>query len=304
MIKKINTFQKKILRAKRGLSPIVAEILLIGLTMLAGALTFGTVIVVLTSKEPIVVNIDNFSDFKLEGYSNSTKYNTFSFVIDNQGKRAIGVRAQDFQLFNASSNKEIPNWNMSRNCELSSLQSYYITVTTADTNQSNWISFQSSIKVQIIAYGLEDSYDNADKAVFSSGITVSDELVSVGPLELISNRTVLGNENYATLNSSLSFNNSLEINVQNFGNLNTSYSLDFIVSSRNISMTLHYLGSSTNLSSVLYESLPPAQGDNPSSSQTIVLTASTPVSSTNNYFIIVWLKVNSAIQDTLVISCS
>ena len=219
-------------------------------------------------------------------------------------QRAVGVRAQDFQLFNASSNKAIPNWNMSRDYELGSLQSYYISVTTTDTNQSNWISFQSTIKVQLIAYGLEDSYNVADKAVLSSSITVNDKLVSVGPLQLNSSRNVQGNENYATLNSSLSVNNSLEINVQNFGNLNASYSLDFIVSNRNISMSLHYIGSSTNLSSVIYESLPPAQGDNPSSSKSIVLTASTPVSSTNDYFIIVWLKVNSVIQDTLVISCS
>ena len=103
LIHKHLTKMKKHLKLKRGISPIIAEILLIGLTMLAGAITFGTVMVVYNSKQPIEVRIDSFSDFKLNNYSNSTKYNSFSFVLDKQGHRAVGVRAQDFQLYNTSS---------------------------------------------------------------------------------------------------------------------------------------------------------------------------------------------------------
>ena len=303
LIHKHFTTKKKHLKLKRGISPIIAEILLIGLTMLAGAITFGTVLVVYNSKQPIEVSIDSFSDFKLNSYSNSTKYNCFSFVLDNQGQRAVGVRAQDFQLYNATSGKIIPNWSIPRDYELSSLQSYYITVTTQDTNQSNWLSFQGSIRISLIAYGLESSYDTADKSTITSTTTIETSMVSAGPLQLTSNRSIPGISNYAQIQSSKSSNNTIEIFVQNYGHINTSYTLDFIASNTSLGMKIKYLGQTNYLYSEIDANISPAIGNTYTTSTPLILTVTSPSGPNNNYFITVWLKIDSNIQDTMIISC-
>lgn len=298
---------RRCLKKKRGISPIIAEILLIGLTLLAGAITFTTVFVVMTTKEPIVVRVDSFSDFRLTGYSNSTKYNSFSFVLDNQGKRAVGVRAQDFKMWiNGILND---SWSISRDYELGAFQSYSISVTT--NNQSSWLAFNSSIKIQLTAYGLETSYDQADKQVIISSTTINSNLISTGPIQLKNSLESNGVRNYAYLQASNLANNTMNITVQNYGHLNTSYSLDFIVSSPNINLTLNYFGSTANLSTQIDGYLPAASGDSPFNSTLLIINASfvnkTSVVNTsnlkNNYFIIAWLKIDQSIQDTLLISC-
>ena len=306
--------KKKVRKFRRGISPIVAEMLLIGLTMLAGAITFGTVIVILNTKEPIVVSVDSFSDFKLVNSSSSTKYNSFSFVLDNQGKRDAGVKASDFRLYNVTggSNTLLLNWTMSRDYDLSSLQSYYVTITSNSSSVKDWLSFGSTIKVQLVAYGLDQSYSTADKATVTSSITIGSNLVSSGPLRILTNQSQSGSSNYAVLDSTNSNNNTLEIVVQNYGHLDVNYTLDFMVSNRNVSITNTYVNSlGVNLSSTIGGSLPAAIGNNPSSSanlngtnETIIFSVtSTKSVSTDLYYVIVWLKIESTVQDTLVIVC-
>ena len=268
--------------------------MLIALTMLAGAITFVTVITVMTSKEPIVVSIDSFADFKLTGFTNSTKYNSFSFVLDNQGKRAIGVRAQDFQLWiNGTLNN---TWIISRDYELGSLQSYSITATSTSNNESDWISFNTPIKILLIVYGLENSYNQADKSDISATTTIDSSKISVGPLQL-NNSISLGTNNSINLLAP----GSMNISVLNYGHLNTSYTLDFIVTSVDSNFSTHYLGSSTNLSTQItgYITSAASIGNSPSISIPIILNAY----SSSNYTIIVWLKIGSTIQDTLYIFC-
>lgn len=303
---------RKIKRNSRGISPIIAEILLIGLTMLAGAVTFGAVIYVLDSKEPIVVSIDSFSNFKLTNSTSSTRYNSFSFVLDNQGKRDAGVKASDFKLFNITATGDIPlsNWTMSRDYQLNSLQSYYVTVVSTSTNTSNWLSFNSTIKVQLIAYGLDQSYSVADKITVQAITTISSNMITNGPMMLQTNYTGTNSANYAALDSTNPSNNTLKIDVLNYGNLPVNYTLDFIVSSRNVTIKNTYSGQTTNLGSTINGYLPAANGNNPSSTAsqnsngTIIFTVtSTKFTSSFTYYVMIWLKIDTNIQDTLIISC-
>ena len=302
---------RRIKRSSRGLSPIIAEILLIGLTMLAGAVTFGTVIVVLNAKEPILVSIDSFSDFKLVNSTSSTRYNSFSFVLDNGGKRAVGFLHTDFELYNNTGGTKNPlsNWSIARDYELSALQSYYITISSNSTQPEDWLSFNSSITLQITVYGLDQSYSKADKSTISNSVTIGSSYVSSGPLVLKNNQTT---NNFAELNATVSTYNSIKIDVENYGNIAVKYTLDFIVSNRSLLITTHYINSPTNLTSTIDGSLPSASGSNPATSanlnlnSTIVLTVSSSLGTapSTEFYVIIWLKIESTIQDTLVIVCS
>ena len=273
--------------------------------MLAGVITFSTVYIAFNAKEPIVVNIDSFSDFKLTNSTNSTKYNSFSFVLDNQGKRAVGVRASDFVATSPGMN--LTSWKMSRDYELSSLQSYYITVNTKSNNQSDWLSFNTSVTIHLIAFGLEDSYDVIDKADISSSITINSEIVSNGPIRLDSPQIISRNGSYVPLSLTNNSNNTLEIDVQNYGNVPVNYSLEFIVSNMSLSITTNYKGSLDNLTSIIPGYLPSASENVPSSSasysNTVVLTVTGTPSGTTDYYVIIWLKIESTIQDTLIVVC-
>ncbi len=311
-INKFKIYKRKIKRNCRGISPIVAEMLLIGLTMLAGVITFGTVMVVLNSKEPIVVSIDSFSGFKLTDSTNSTRYNTFSFVLDNQGKRDAGVKASDFKLYNVTAKGDIllANWTMSHNYQLNSLQSYYVTIVSTSTNTSNWLSFDSTIKIQLVAYGLDQPYSSADKVTEQATTTISSSMVAIGPMMLKTNYTGTDNANYAALDSTNPNNNSLRIDILNYGNLPVNYTLDFIVSSINVTIKNTYSKSTTNLGSMINGYLPAANGNNPSSTAdpgsqgTIIFTVtSTKFAPADLYYVIVWLKIDTNIQDSLMISC-
>ena len=201
---------------------------------------------------------------------------------------------------------------MSRDYDLSSLQSYYVTITSNSSSVKDWLSFGSTIKVQLVAYGLDQSYSTADKATVTSSITIGSNLVSSGPLRILTNQSQSGSSNYAVLDSTNSNNNTLEIVVQNYGHLDVNYTLDFMVSNRNVSITNTYVNSlGVNLSSTIGGSLPAAIGNNPSSSanlngtnETIIFSVtSTKSVSTDLYYVIVWLKIESTVQDTLVIVC-
>ncbi len=281
--------------------------------MLAGAITFSTVVVILNSKEPIVVSIDSFSDFKLTGSNNSTRYNSFSFVLNNQGKRDIGLRSSDVEIYNGtiSSANLLSNWTIGRDYLLSSLQSYYITVTSTSNSPTDWLQFNSTITLKLTVYATDQSYNKADKLTISAPVTIGSSYVSSGPLKLLDNQTISGSNNYAALDSTSKTNNSLEIVVLNYGNLPVNYTLDFIVSNSSLAITTKYIGTNTNLTSTIDGYLPAANGLNPSSSagitpnKTIVLTvtALSPPSANSNYYVIVWLKIESTIEDTLMIVC-
>ena len=101
--------------------------------------------------------------------------------------------------------------------------------------------------------------------------------------------------------------------VQNYGHLAVNYTLDFMVSNRNVSITNTYVNlPGVNLSSTINGNLPAAIGNIPSSSadspgsknETIIFrVTSTKAVSTDLYYVIVWLKIESTVQDTLVIVC-
>lgn len=303
-----NFHNRKIRKNIRGISPIIAEILLIGLTILAGAITFGTVIVAMTSKPPLVVSIDSFSDFTLTNSTNSTRYNSFSFVLDNQGKRDVGVNAADFKLFNTTdgSSSLLQNWTLSQNYQLNSLQSYFITATSISNNESTWLTFNSTIKVELTAYALDQAYNVADRSVVQASTSIDANLISAGPLTIETNNTLSSSINYVALNAMDPANNSLQINVFNYGHLPVNYTLDFIISNSSVSITNEYVTSNVNLGSTVNGYLPAADGNKPSSTssitpnQTIISSVFSP---TYGHFIIIWLKIGTSIQDTLIISC-
>lgn len=293
---------KKVKKSKRGVSPIIAEILLIGLTMLAGAITFTTVYVAYNSKPPISVTIDSYSDFKLVNSNNSTKYNSFSFVLDNQGKREVELKQNDFKLFNVLNNPLL-NWTISRDFELAPLQSYSITVISTSNKDSDWLTFNSTINVQLTVSAL----DNGEKATISSSFTIDSSVVSQGPLKIsipakYLNKTKSGS--FAILNSTV---NNLTVDVLNFGHLPVNYTLEFIDSNLNLTISTQYLNNSF-LPNIIYGHLPAASGNSNSSSanlsETVRLTVGLkPLSPSGNYLVMILLKIDTNIQDSLIVAC-
>jgi hypothetical protein len=199
---------------------------------------------------------------------------------------------------------------MSRDYELASLQSISVTISSNSILEVDWLTFNSSIKIELLIFGLDEEYSTAQKVATSTTVNINSNMVAKGPIRIIHNQTTTNNFNYASLEPANPNNNSIEIVAQNFGNTNVSYSLEFIVSNNSIGITNKYINTLTNLSSVIYGSLEAANGNLPSSSaekttnETIVLTVFlVPPAISNEYYVIIWLKLDSTIQDTLIIVC-
>ena len=251
---------------------------------------------------------------KITSFFSKLITNSFSFVLNNNGKRAVGFLNTDFKLYNSTGGTKnlLPDWSISRDYELNSLQSYYITISSNSNLPTDWLSFNSSITLEVTVYALDQTYSKADKLTITDSVTIGQSYVSSGPLMLKDNQTLSGSTDYAALNPLDPNDNSLEIVVENYGNIAVQYTLDFIVSNQSLSIVTHYINNPTNLTSTINGYLPAANGLNPSTSaetptnSTVVLTVSSSLGAAPNteFYIIIWLKIESTVQDTLIVVCN
>lgn len=298
---------KKLLKLKklRGLSPVIAQMLLIGLVITASAITFATVIIAVTTKDPISITIREANDFRLiDTDLNSTKFNSFTILVENSGTRHIGILNSSISVLD-SSNNLLSSWVMESNQEIQAKLSKLIHLRTA--NEAEWLSLSDSITIQAPIFALDAAFEVADKLTVSKSVFITKELTLPGPLQFETNRTSI--DNNIAINISDLNNNSLELSVKNYGALDINYTIEFVVSNRSLDLSVTYVGSTVLLGNNIQGSLPGTEDEDPTSSpqeETLVITITNKIAinpGEDEFYIIVWLKVKSKIFDTLFIIC-
>ena len=95
----------------RAISPVIAIILLIGLTVIAGAVLFGVVIPLLSSQTPISLTTSNDAVFTTTQKTNVDPYmDSMSFQVSNDINDPVHIDLSHSYLYNASNGLILYNW--------------------------------------------------------------------------------------------------------------------------------------------------------------------------------------------------
>ncbi|MHA2365472.1 MAG: hypothetical protein ACXAC7_16060 [Candidatus Hodarchaeales archaeon] len=293
---------KRTFRRIRGLSPVIAEILLIGLVVLATASIIVIGIAILVAEDPLELSIEELSNWRLETSdpttSYDTKYNTFNLILENPGTRDIGIDTEDFQLYNTTGASPIlmSSWLMESDIKLIAKQQISIQIYT--TTITDRFKRDDSIEVTITAYDINTPKTSASKISKTYSSTVTAEGSIKGPLMLTSS------------NINVTTNDTISINIANYGGTVVSYTLEIFASSKNISLNLEdSIGQEISNLFDVNGTLPAASISTPSNTSDILVDGTLILYINNTfsalpstYFVYIWLRIGSEIVEINVIT--
>ena len=205
----------------------------------------------------------------------------------------------------------LPSWVMESDQEIPSQLSQNIYLHSTSLSGTDWLSINDTITIEISIYALDTEYVSADKLNIKKDIKISKDLANIGPIVFSTNNPVYSSNNVA-INISDTNNNSLELEVLNYGALDVNYTIELIASNRTLNLSLSYIGSVNDVGNYISDSIQGALGNIPTSSsdlspsRTLVLTITNKtaiINGVDEFYVTAWLKIKSKIYDTLFIIC-
>ncbi|MFQ5981164.1 MAG: archaellin/type IV pilin N-terminal domain-containing protein [Candidatus Heimdallarchaeota archaeon] len=164
----------------RGVSPILATILLVALVIVGGALTFIVLAGVFTQNTPLDLEIETMSDFRSE--DGDVRVDRFQISITNLRTETAVVKRTEISVFNKTGvEAELNGWQVqgtSTEYLLSGKETVDLTL-ICDTPNHELLPRADRIQVQFNGYRSDDRDDNP-KLFKSSTVTVGQTYGPVG----------------------------------------------------------------------------------------------------------------------------
>jgi len=291
MIFAINKIVK--IRKKRfGVSPVIAEIMLIGMVVLAASIVITIGFITITTKASLQLNIVSIENWRLESKNLSTKYDTFDIIVENPGTRVIKLESSKFELKNESMSNKLSSWLMESDVILIPNQQIIIKISTVDNFE--WVARGDNVIIELTAIAEDEPVISATTISQSLGTMIKVEESIDGPMSIVLNTTT---------NLTLPLADTASIDIENYGGNPINYTIDIFSSNASLNLSLqNSIGENLPFLFDINGSLASASVLSPSDTtlgQTIFLTVnSAPVGTT---FVYIWLKVGSKILDSKIL---
>lgn len=278
--------------------------MLIGIVVVAGAVVTSTVLVVMTSEDPLELQIIASSNYRVrEAGVYDVRHNSFDLVMQNPGSRGLGFEVGAVAVYIDDGATQLTTWQLEDPFLLQSSQRAVVSVYST----SEWLSRGDELVVTVTGYALDGPSTSPDQVTATYSTIVSGENAVVGPLELVHNQTGV-NPPALTVNDPT--NNSLQIDVVNYGGRSVSYTVEVLVSNESLSVDLWYSNGTDITSDAIVRGYLVAASPTSSVStasvsplQSVTIKMDNATSYNGNYFVYVWLKVGGLIYDSLVVVC-
>ena len=284
-------------KKRRGVSPVIAEIMLLGLVLLAASIAVTITFITINTKDPIDLRIVTAGNWRLDSSDISTTYNTVDLILSNPGTRHLGIEPSGIVFTNVSSGTVLTSWSIQSEIKVFAQQRIIVEISTSLSNE--FLTRNSTVEFQITAFALDEARNTASTNTQTLQTVVIAEESIIGPLILNLNTTQMDG---LSLSAS---NNSLAIDVLNYGGTAVNYTLDIFTSNKTLDLTLQTLGgiNASSLSDVngnITAASILIPSNTATTSQTMILTVNN-LSISEVHFIYIWLKVGSQIYDTKII---
>lgn len=252
---------EKIYRKSRGISPVIATVLLIGLTVVAGVAVAIVMFGVVNTSDPLKVEVQSISDFKTT--DNDILVDQFSVTLENKERSNVRIEADAF-LITYANRTEIPEWSLDIDFDsilLPALNIETFTLTCDPTfDYAELIPQDDSIYIEVTVFPEESTNPRNAKTFRSDILWIGD---TIGPVYLNSQ---LSATNFGITGYNFSFtvvnNGSTDLDLRLEFSTDSSESLYFVIN-RNNQTNQHYFSlegySTTNFSSDTFTIMPTAQ---------------------------------------------
>ncbi len=271
---------ENIYRKSRGISPVIATVLLIGLTVVAGVAVAIVMFGVVNTSDPLKVEIQSISDFKTT--DNDILIDQFSVTLENRERSNVRIEADAF-LLTFSNRTEIPEWSLDLDFDSVILSALTIETFTLACNpiydHAELVPHNDSIYIEVTVFPEENTNPRNAKTFRSDILWMGD---TVGPVYLISQLSATNFDiNGYNFSFSVTNNGSTTLDLLLEFSTDSKESLYFVINGNN--QTKHYFSlagySTTNFLSDTFTLMPTAQA--------IV---------DNNYFILITLWNQASIN--------
>ncbi|MFX0087701.1 MAG: archaellin/type IV pilin N-terminal domain-containing protein [Candidatus Hodarchaeota archaeon] len=249
-----------IYRKSRGISPVIATVLLIGLTVVAGVAVAIVMFGVVNTSDPLKVEVQSISDFKTT--DNDILIDQFSVTLENKERSNVRIEADAF-LVTYSNRTEIPEWSLDLDFDSIILPALTIETFTLACNpiydHAELSPQNDSIYIEVTVFPEESTNPRNAKTFKSDILWIGD---TIGPVYLISQLSATDFD-ITGYNFSLSVTNngSTNLDLRLEFSTDSSESLYFVINGNN--QTIHYFSldgySTTNFSSDTFTLMPTAQ---------------------------------------------
>ncbi|PWI48744.1 hypothetical protein CEE45_04985 [Candidatus Heimdallarchaeota archaeon B3_Heim] len=217
-------------KTKRGISPVIATVLLIGLVVVAGLgvalVMFGTI----NTPDPLGVEVIAISSF--ETTDSDIKVDRFDITLQNTERTNVEISADAFSLLYFDKTP-IPGWYMDQSkILLPGLAIETISLTCDNTiDQNELIPGNDTIFIEVTVFPQGKTSSRSAKTFSSDVLTIGD---TYGPTTLVSlNPSQTFGQEGLTMNFSLSNNGSMDMNLRLDFSVASSSGLFFILNSIN-----------------------------------------------------------------------
>jgi flagellin-like protein len=252
---------ENIFRKSRGISPVIATVLLIGLTVVAGVAVAIVMFGVVNTSDPLKVEVQSISDF--ETTDNDILIDRFSVTLENKERSNVRIESDAFSI-TYSDRTEIPEWNLDLDFDSIILPALTVKTFTLACNptydHAELIPQNDSIYIEVTVFP-EDSTNPRNAKTFKSDILWIGD--TIGPVYLTSqlSATDFGVTGY-NFSFSVTNNGSTYLDLKLEFSTDASESLYFVINGNN-QTNLHYFSlaeySTTNFSSDTFTIMPTIQ---------------------------------------------
>ncbi len=226
-------------RKKRGISPVIATVLLIGLVVVAGLgvaiVMFGTI----NTPDPLGIEVLGFSSF--ETTDNDIKIDKFDITLQNTERTNIEITEESFSLFSIDRTL-ISGWSMDQSSIiLPGLGSETIELSCDNTvDQSELTPENDTIYIEVTIYPQGKVNSRSGKTIRSDIFKVGD---TYGPVSLVSRTPITTfSQSGLIMNFSVINNGSLALDLRLEFSTASSSGLYFLVNDVNTSQYIFVLG--------------------------------------------------------------
>lgn len=212
-------------KSSRGVTPVIATVLLIGLVVVAGIgiaiLMFGTI----ATPDPIKVEILSISDFKTTELTDKDfLVDRFSVTLQNTERTSVRIESNAFDITDRNDNPK-SGWLMSVDLDEIVLPALSIQIIPLacdpDDDSSELVPLNDTIYIEVTVYPKESTNPRSAKTFRSNLLIVGN---TYGPIFLDSQTSgsILGDEGL-----------NLSFNVENYGSTKLDVYLEFTSSPSN-----------------------------------------------------------------------
>lgn len=237
-MKLYNSTKKNFFRHRRAISPIIAVIMLIGITVLGGALVFTTVYTVMTTESPLEISFDtptNYETTEKELSKVDRFIDSFYIQITNLISEPVVFDFTNYFVYNATDNLPLDDWyvaNYDDEVVVQGKESLVLNLkTNADYNYDE-LSAGDQFYVQCAVRKVDDSNAELFKSdIFIVSPTNSRPSFSIAPVgNAYQSNEILYFPHFDPVTRNLTFA------IFNLGNTEESYSVSAILTFENTTL--------------------------------------------------------------------